>query len=87
MNVRLEVFMAVTMKNAIFWDVMPFGFCNNRCFRGTYHLHHQDDNELGTTLAVTSTLVTLMMLAIRCSETLALTTATWCNFLEDGILL
>jgi hypothetical protein len=24
---RFEVFMTVTMKNAIFWDVMPCGSC------------------------------------------------------------
>jgi hypothetical protein len=24
-NVRFEVFMAVAMKNAVFWDVMPCG--------------------------------------------------------------
>jgi hypothetical protein len=33
--VRFEVFMAVTMKNGIFWDVMPCGSCKNRRFRGT----------------------------------------------------
>jgi hypothetical protein len=27
--VRFEVFMAVTMKNAVFWDVMPCGSCKN----------------------------------------------------------
>jgi hypothetical protein len=27
--VRFEVFTAVTMKNAIFWDVMPCGSCKN----------------------------------------------------------
>jgi hypothetical protein len=31
---RFEVFMAVTMKNAIFWDVLLCGSCKN-C------LHHQ----------------------------------------------
>jgi hypothetical protein len=25
--VRFEVFMAVTMKNGVFWDVTPFGSC------------------------------------------------------------
>jgi hypothetical protein len=33
--------MAVTMKNAIFWDVAPCRSCVNRRFRGTYHLHLQ----------------------------------------------
>jgi hypothetical protein len=39
--VRFEVFMAVTMKNAIFWDVEPCISCVNRRFEGTYHLHIQ----------------------------------------------
>jgi hypothetical protein len=34
-SVRFEVFVVVTMKNAIFWDVMPCGCCENQCFRGT----------------------------------------------------
>jgi hypothetical protein len=29
-NVRFQVFTAVTMKNGIFWDVMPCGSCRNR---------------------------------------------------------
>jgi hypothetical protein len=33
--VRFEVFTAVTMKNGVFWDVMPCGPCKNRCFGGT----------------------------------------------------
>jgi hypothetical protein len=28
-SVRFEVFMAVTMKNGVFWDVMPCGSCKN----------------------------------------------------------
>jgi hypothetical protein len=34
-GVRFEVFTAVTMKNAVFWDVTPCGSCKNRHFRGT----------------------------------------------------
>jgi hypothetical protein len=34
-SVRFEVFTAVTMKNGVFWDVTPCGFCNNRRFGGT----------------------------------------------------
>jgi hypothetical protein len=30
-----EVFTAVTMKNAGFWDITPFGFYKYRCFVGT----------------------------------------------------
>jgi hypothetical protein len=33
--IRFEVFTAVTMKNGVFWDVMPCGSCKNRCFGGT----------------------------------------------------
>jgi hypothetical protein len=36
--VRFEVFMAVTMKNAVFWDITLCGLCKNRCFRGLYFL-------------------------------------------------
>jgi hypothetical protein len=32
---RFEVFTAVTMKNGVFWDVTPCGFCKNRRFGGT----------------------------------------------------
>jgi hypothetical protein len=42
-QVRFEVFTAVTMKNAVFWDVTPCGSCKNRYFRGTYRLHLQGD--------------------------------------------
>jgi hypothetical protein len=31
----------VTMKNAVFWDVMPCRSCVNRRFGGTYRLHLQ----------------------------------------------
>jgi hypothetical protein len=34
-HVRVEVFTAVTMKNGVFWDVMPCGSCKNRRFGGT----------------------------------------------------
>jgi hypothetical protein len=33
--VRFEVFTAMTMKNAVFWDVTPCGSCKNRRFGGT----------------------------------------------------
>jgi hypothetical protein len=36
-----KVFKAVTMKNAVFWDVMPCGSCKNRRFRGMWCLHDQ----------------------------------------------
>jgi hypothetical protein len=37
----LEVLTAVTMKNAVFWDVAPCGFIINQRFGGTYRLHLQ----------------------------------------------
>jgi hypothetical protein len=45
------------MKNAIFWDVTPYGSCKNRRFGGTLYFHHQSDkSELGTMLAVSISL-------------------------------
>jgi hypothetical protein len=41
--VRFEVFTEVTMKNAVFWHVIPCGSCKNRSFGGMYSLHHQGD--------------------------------------------
>jgi hypothetical protein len=40
-NVRFEVFMVVTMKNAVFWDVAPCRSCVNQHFGRKYHLHLQ----------------------------------------------
>jgi hypothetical protein len=47
-----EVFIAVTMKNAVFWDVAPCRSCVNRRFGGTYrlHLHGRKIRERGTIL-------------------------------------
>jgi hypothetical protein len=64
--------MAVTMKNAVFWDVMPCGSCKNRRFGVTYHLHcHQGDD--GGDMSPPP-------------ETLVLTRATWRHIPEDSIL-
>jgi hypothetical protein len=38
--VRYEVFTAVTVKNAVFWDVTPRGSCKNLRLGGTYCLHY-----------------------------------------------
>jgi hypothetical protein len=35
--------MAVIMKNAIFWDMMPCGSSKNPRLGGTYRLHHQGE--------------------------------------------
>jgi hypothetical protein len=47
-RVRFEVFTAVTMKNAVFWDVTPCGSCKNRRFGGTWRLLHQGDKNRRT---------------------------------------
>jgi hypothetical protein len=59
--VRFEVFTAVTMKNAVFWDVAPCISCVNQCFRGTYrlHLHGRKIRERGTSMSC-SQLLTLV---------------------------
>jgi hypothetical protein len=44
--VRFEVFMAVSMKKADFWDVAPCRNGVNRRFEGTYHLHLQGRREI-----------------------------------------
>jgi hypothetical protein len=45
--VRSEIFTAVTMDNAIFWDVMKCVSRRNRRFGGTQHLNHQGDKNRG----------------------------------------
>jgi hypothetical protein len=55
-----EVFTAVTMKNGVFWDVMPCGSCKNRGFGGTSRLLHQGDKNRWTmNVVVTSNRRTL----------------------------
>jgi hypothetical protein len=41
--VIFEGFAAVTMKNAVFWDVTPRGSCQNRRFGGTLRIRRQSD--------------------------------------------
>jgi hypothetical protein len=41
--VGFEVFTAVTMKNAVFWDATACGCCKNGHFVGTYRLHHRGE--------------------------------------------
>jgi hypothetical protein len=54
-NVIVEVIMAVTMKNVVFWYVMLCGSCKNRRFRGLYRLHLQGGNNQQTRNALAAT--------------------------------
>jgi hypothetical protein len=74
--VRFEVFTAVTMKNAVFWDVAPCRFCVNRRFRGKYRLHLQGrkirEGKTSVSMWLQTAvlfLITLKAEAIRSSET------------------
>jgi hypothetical protein len=51
--VIFEVFTAVTMNNAVFWDVAPCRYCVNRRFGGKYRLNLQGRNtrERGTSVS------------------------------------
>jgi hypothetical protein len=80
--VRFEVFTAVTMMNAVVWDVTLCSSCKNRCFGGTYRLLHQGDKNVVPSSPI---LVTLME-ALSSSETLVLTRATRRDIQEDGVL-
>jgi hypothetical protein len=80
--VRFEVFTAVTMKNAVFWDVTPCRSCVNRRFGGTYRLHLQGRKirERGTSV------IRWLRTAIPSSETAVHTRSTRRHIPEDDIL-
>jgi hypothetical protein len=83
------------MKNAVFWDGTPCGSYKNRRFGGTYRLHHQGDKNQHSVLRLlvtanvipsSSILVSLIIEALRSSESSVLIRATWPNIPGDGIL-
>jgi hypothetical protein len=89
----------VTMKNSVFWDVVPCGCSKNRRFAGTLRFYHQSDKSsivflrsvrrlLVTANAVPSSpiLVTLLMEALRSCETSLITRVTRRNIPEDDLL-
>jgi hypothetical protein len=77
--------MSVTLKNAVFWDITPCGFCTNRRLGGNYPtmIRVTRIGEQGTKLAVT---ITLLMKSIHSFETSVLTRATRSDIQEDDIL-
>jgi hypothetical protein len=61
------------MKNAVFWGVTPCGSCKNRRFGRTDHRSVLRSLITVNVVSNSPILVTLMMEAIRSSETLVLT--------------
>jgi hypothetical protein len=69
--------LTINLKNGVFWDVTPCGFCKNRRFGGTWCLLHQGDKNRWTRNTTSSPiLVTLMKEAPGSSETSVITRAT-----------
>jgi hypothetical protein len=61
--VRFNTFTAVTLKNAVFWDVTLCDSCRKRRFGGIYRLHYQVHNV--NIVPTSPILLTPMMKATR----------------------
>jgi hypothetical protein len=83
---RFEVCTAVTMKNAVFWDVTPRGSCKNWRFGWTSLLHDQGEKNQRVRNNVSCNYFTLMMEVMRSSKTTVLIRVSRRHILEDGIL-
>jgi hypothetical protein len=83
---KFEVSSAVTMKNAVFWDVTTCGF-RSRLFGGMYCLYHQaEKNRRARSIVSSNKLIILMMVAIQFSEISDFTRSTRRNIPHDGVL-
>jgi hypothetical protein len=38
---KIEIFLTLTVKNAVLWYMTPCGSSKNRCFGVTHRVHHQ----------------------------------------------
>jgi hypothetical protein len=84
MDVRFRVLTAASMKMRAFWYIAPCSLGVDRRFRGAYCLHHQGDEWPQRTAFIT----TLMMKAVRTSETSVYSNdTTWCDILEGSHVL
>jgi hypothetical protein len=81
-TVGFEAFMAVTMKNASFWDVAP---CENWCFRGMCCLH-LDGIKIALAAVLGQGFSTLKMEATRSSKT-SVPTRTTCRHIQEDCIL
>jgi hypothetical protein len=81
--VSVEVFPAVAMKNAVFWDVTPRGSCENRLSGETYRpIRVKRISELGTALvAFLRSVLQLLVIANVVLILLILFTRLWRRYI------